>query len=482
MFKFITPAKNTQVSFRSLIQFGSIAFCSAFSGVTMAAVDTQWWFDVEVIVYKRDVTPNEVSEQFPAELVHPNTANSYALLMDYIQPNPDIVRQHLPVCFAEPIIPETPKLPTVLDSSLFETIEYEPLQLASLPDQPVTETNDEQEIDLTQNTAEALNVAEQSLLEVKDINESVEENQLAPIQLSVELPNWEPLVFLDNYACVYMPQEHRLPFVAKVPEKIDGGKWVASSQPQLLALSDLQLNQLAKDIGRQRGLTNLIHMGWRQQIVFGQDKAIPLHLFAGKNYAKEYAQDGKRIKTVQPDVYVLEAPTPISSVDNSVDSDLVNDLSSNQSTDEITEAPSTNDLLNRIDAALNGLTVDDEAQSITDVEQDLQEQQKADYLWELDGNLKVFLRYIQKTPYLHIDGNLDFRAPVFDIPLYLRELNTGNTVLSDVLPDRLQSFPFSQLRRVISTQVHYFDHPMFGLIVQIRRFDFPEQTESEKVK
>ena len=62
-----------------------------------------------------------------------------------------------------------------------------------------------------------------------------------------------------------------------------------------------------------------------------------------------------------------------------------------------------------------------------------------------------------------------------------------STDLNDVLPTMtpsanmnnsqplfLKAYPFNQLRRVISKQIHYFDHPMFGVVVQIRRDRIPD--------
>ncbi len=66
--------------------------------------------------------------------------------------------------------------------------------------------------------------------------------------------------------------------------------------------------------------------------------------------------------------------------------------------------------------------------------------------WQLDGFLKVHLNH-----YLYITSNLVTRA-------------IGDT-------DTSVSGEFSQFRRVISGEIHYFDHPQIGMLVQIRRFN-----------
>ncbi|WP_462158227.1 CsiV family protein [Pseudoalteromonas sp. GB56] len=67
-------------------------------------------------------------------------------------------------------------------------------------------------------------------------------------------------------------------------------------------------------------------------------------------------------------------------------------------------------------------------------------------VWELDGFLKVHLNH-----YLYITSNLITR-------------HSGDT-------DTEVSAEFSQFRRVISGEIHYFDHPQIGMLVQIRRFN-----------
>lgn len=67
-------------------------------------------------------------------------------------------------------------------------------------------------------------------------------------------------------------------------------------------------------------------------------------------------------------------------------------------------------------------------------------------IWQLDGFLKVHLNH-----YLYITSALTLRQ-------------TGDT-------ETHLSGEFSQFRRVISGEIHYFDHPQLGMLVQIRRFN-----------
>jgi len=65
--------------------------------------------------------------------------------------------------------------------------------------------------------------------------------------------------------------------------------------------------------------------------------------------------------------------------------------------------------------------------------------------WELEGLFKIHLRH-----YLFITADFDIS----------QKLQSGD----------VESSRFSQFKRVISGEIHYFDHPRMGMIVQIRKF------------
>lgn len=66
--------------------------------------------------------------------------------------------------------------------------------------------------------------------------------------------------------------------------------------------------------------------------------------------------------------------------------------------------------------------------------------------WQLEGLIKIYVRH-----YLYINADLDISE----------SLSTGD----------YETARFSQFKRVISGEVHYFDHPKIGMIIQIRRFN-----------
>ncbi|MUH71680.1 CsiV family protein [Psychrosphaera haliotis] len=128
--------------------------------------------------------------------------------------------------------------------------------------------------------------------------------------------------------------------------------------------------------------------------------------------------------------------------------------------------------------------------------------------WQLDGSFKVHLDH-----YLYLDANLNFRQKMtkmvdidevlakessLDASLLQNDLTNDvqNVLISAANKDKavsefnefneqgpsltndsslleiqyLQNFPFKQLRRTYSGDLHYLDHPKYGVLFQIRKY------------
>ena len=84
--------------------------------------------------------------------------------------------------------------------------------------------------------------------------------------------------------------------------------------------------------------------------------------------------------------------------------------------------------------------------------------------WFLDGFLKVHLDH-----YLYITADFNILAQAFD-----DKAEHGADTAS------IKLINFSQNKRAITGEIHYFDHPYIGMLVQIRRFD-PSKPKDEAV-
>ncbi|CAG9296618.1 peptidoglycan binding protein CsiV [Celerinatantimonas diazotrophica] len=96
--------------------------------------------------------------------------------------------------------------------------------------------------------------------------------------------------------------------------------------------------------------------------------------------------------------------------------------------------------------------------------------------WELQGGIKISLQH-----YLYIDSKLLLTEPNpaaaqdDSSDSVVKTSNDGedltNSPEMQSPPPALLSYKFDQKRRVRSGEIHYFDHPKFGMIIQIRKID-----------
>jgi len=234
-------------------------------------------------------------------------------------------------------------------------------------------------------------------------------------------------------------------------------------RPYLLDKSRLEMTELVQKLRWQKTSRPLLHIGWRQPMV-ARDLAIPIHLFAGRDYSDEYDSEGnnKALLAAEKQTTLLNNDTTLNSAFE-VDDSQIESLDDLQ---QVTELPSTS-----IADIINELNTDN---PIVDTKP----------IWQLDGLLKIYL-----NRFLFIEPNFDLRKieQVKVIPdivtldtdsQSLLEINEQTIEPANNEPtyvSKLTSHPMTQHRRVRSKEIHYFDHPNMGMIIQIRRFKVPEK-------
>lgn len=184
-----------------------------------------------------------------------------------------------------------------------------------------------------------------------------------------------------------------------------------------IADSALQLTAQRQQLARHARFTPLLHMGWQMPMQSNR-VAKPIHLFAGKNFG-----------SVNPN----QVPS----------NEHTNVLLSNTGISE-TAVVNSHDVINR---------------------------------WEVDGNFKIYLDH-----YLFIDSQLTIRQAVTDT--VLKQKNSGSVIddvngiqplqpavneVIEVQQTTVKEILFDQNRRLRSGEIHYLDHPLMGIIVQIRK-------------
>ena len=105
--------------------------------------------------------------------------------------------------------------------------------------------------------------------------------------------------------------------------------------------------------------------------------------------------------------------------------------------------------------ALAELTVDDSSDPLAQLVMPV----APEVDWTIDGLFNVHLNH-----YLYITAEFNVANS---------SLAAHETALLSDPEHQIKAVKFSQNRRVISKEIHYFDHPYMGMIVQIRRYKVP---------
>lgn len=317
---------------------------------------TDWWFDVEVLIFKHNNAPQTVTEQFDEVVDTPYSDNINNLFARFHYTDISWLEQGLPEC--EPF-------------AMVIGCRY-PLSLDDL----------------------------------------VERNK--PVDRFQSMP--------------------------ELPVHYDGFFMQRSESAHLLPRSELQLISLYKDINWDKAYTPLLHTIWRQPVAVGQENAFSVPLLAGEN-----------LTYVPPSDSDSEINTMLDDASITVDENQTRLLPSILTRlDELKR----NDALALLVAPNLPVYPDQliqvQDQAIIDTES----------VFELEGLLTIFIKYINRVPYLHIDSHALFHTAV-DVDGQLS----------------IKPHTFKQRRRIISNQVHYFDHPYFGMVVTLKRHKRPAPLE-----
>ena len=302
--------------------------------------------------------------------------------------------------------------------------------------------------------------------------------------------------------------DNRLPAPASLPIIIEGHDWPAASKAHLLTSNQQALSSISRQIRSNRELERLFHATWRQPVMFGKNKAFNVRLYGGQNYAQQFDMNGDMREQKlanssdnEPNNSATEfgydSTAALSDYDSNytsgTDKNSLSDVSTAFEADKIA-AQDTDQFIavSDIFADLNRRLSNPQAieygafkaldtpMIVEQGEDDTTDASLRTPIWEIDGTIKVFLKYINRVPYLHVDGEMFYRQPVPMSYFSSEDDSSGNAAKPRQATStayKLVSVPLAEQRRVISTQLHYFDHPLFGFVVQIRRYNRPDVSE-----
>jgi hypothetical protein len=526
------------------------------------AVEQEWWFDVEVILFKRNLEAVNISEKFKQSRLEQSPTDFLDLLTPYLNPDLSYLRASLPYCrtssklavktqyekdFAFPLpVAETnnsstPQTDIQLEQELQKSqqtgqdLAVNSDEIMVLRNHEIADNSAQHQVattDIFADTddstyaAQAANVKDVSpsdLAHTLNINDAPQDN----IELAQELNMAGPLIRVkyiewqvpSELLCAYAEQidptfasiialqnsmSDAIPShqIKRVPEIINGIEWQQKRDAFLLPSSTMYMIQLYEKIKKQRDITPILHVNWRQEVKFGRENGSVFRLFAGENFAEQFDANGLPVVN---DTDTLPSRLHQATEEFYIPEQELAGLTPEQQqayllrmNDTQTEAV-TEDLFAKITAALADATPINIDRTGNPTEQTTKTAPTIlKELWGLEGGISVYLRNVGRIPYLHIDSNLDFRQPVYDarkapqLESLATTLSGQGAIMDNQLrqpdslepnslqPNFLQSVNFNQLRRVISKQVHYFDHPLFGMIVRINRYRWPEVQQEEQ--
>lgn len=284
---------------------------------------------------------------------------------------------------------------------------------------------------------------------------------------------------------------------------IDNSEDLLSENAYLLSKESLQLDDIVKQLRRSKNFRPMLHVAWRQQ-VFDEPDATPLKLYAGDNLQFDHLNkisqfQAEQLAEQQQEQALAQALSHAAHT-NSAQADTENEgqtaqqflqiQAQNNNFDETPVALTENQIIEqakqkRIIDILQSIS---QVNTVDDVLASLKNKPRNSHVYENDSSpLTLSTAPVPPMQPWYIDGLLN----VYLQGVYLNiaaDFNVMNLTLAEqatlaLRPNAeiaLKPIRFQQRRRMISQEVHYFDHPYLGMIVQIRRHQRPEiAVESE---
>ncbi len=407
-----------------------LLFCCCLFPAVISAVEPAW-YEVEVIVFEQSTQTRLESETWNQQISLPEVSNS----IDFLSPDPARVALEQ-LCLQGKIVPV----------------------LAMIP--------------------------------VTEVVEEIEETEPADVVIT----HFETM---DSKVQDNEEQEQELPFV-------------------ILDKNLNQLNDLRSSLARRKGYRPLLHVSWRQPVESRKNSQL-IRLYSGDNFSDTFKPEGDS----RVDIAMISTEdNDIDAIINPVDSNTQLNFSKQKSQlEEATEQESffQQNHSNVLPFDNNSLMTEADyrhlmRQQLTECQNIYQQQLANQYpdVWQFDGNIRIYVKR-----YLHLETDLILRIPgkkelqlgaietslaadklldsIQSDSLHQNDNNeTGfgwklddnflsdNQSQSTVILEVLNKYKMQQNRRIRSNEIHYIDHPLFGLLIQIRPYE--KDTEEDDIQ
>ena len=408
--------------------------------------EAQWWFDVEFVAFKRSLLPsnNEDFEKADFAMTQVKAIDLFSLaILQQQRPFKNLIQQ-LPIC--EPGLEPEPE--SEIDSSLLNAITAPLTKLHNESVAPAVDLELLQTDKLNVQRTELIDVpvepAENKVLDTEMLHENADSDEAShssqialPLPYSFENEDTAMLKLMCAKQEEILAQEPTN--FSKIPTHIFAKDSVYNGSHVLINQQSATLEEYIAKVFKQRDIEPLLYTAWRQEVVFGEENADYFQVRAGELLKIEEHFDYETELAKYNKVHAAATAHEIEQNNEALFAAL---------TEALQEKTPVNWLAEQAPIQTNNENVaNNEAK------------------WELDGLFKVYLDYVNQVPYLHI--STEFKHYKINIDAN----GQGN----------IATFPLKQRRRIISRQIHYFDHPAFGIIVRLERFKPPVIIEEEEV-
>jgi F0F1-type ATP synthase membrane subunit b/b' len=502
LMKFSTLALSTL-----LINTGLLALCSSQDAFAAGSKKAERWFEIEVILFQQLGDKSKLKEQFSEQVdaSHlPTYSKAFDLLTPYLQKELTAIKQFIPLCSNSDGLSYFLSTQKELTFALPEQ-DYFIEQALAVTFEPVV---------LRHSVEETFQVAKEPLSSENNtalLNINTDEAESSNIVFNWQDKTLNSPLFLANNLCVYSQADFEAIFneeqlanvnlhgfpITSLTGKLNASGAHTPNSPYLISDDSLLLKDISKRLRWSKEFKPLLHFGWRQ-IGITRKKAIPLKLFAGQHLENDYQQ---ALKDFQQELLAAQQQeqhllAQLKASEQSNISEKNSPLNTALNTQVELAEPSyyahiIKQNYHQLFADIN--TLDDQnapraiiEKTINEISVQTLEDLLADKSLHDEVNRKILAMasppekpiqpwILEGFFKVHLDHYLYITA---DFNIVNERVNNNQGLAGD--EDKVKLINFSQNRRVISGEVHYFDHPYLGMVVQIRRFD-PTKPADEAV-
>ncbi|RUO44399.1 hypothetical protein CWE15_04285 [Aliidiomarina taiwanensis] len=231
----------------------------------------------------------------------------------------------------------------------------------------------------------------------------------------------------------------------------EGGDMEQAHGPFLMQRSALTFNQVKHQLQRRGIGKPILHTSWRQP-VFTRNRSQYLRLFGGQNFTDAFDYFGRAKPEYPAALYAKQ------------DQNMPNNVLLNPAEQQFARIQN---LLEGVESGVFYFEPPTPTQQVLPEAPERPVHGLPENVWELDGLMRIYL----VGNYLHIETNLNLRDPDYFLEQQSSTKDQAEAWLSGAKEEVsfLRAYNLKQLRRVISHEKHYFDHPKFGVLVEIRR-------------